>query len=310
MRRDKREAGPSSSNGDQGMPRMDHLEPEAERIALLLEGRLTGKDRARLVSTLAHAEEGTLDAFADAAALVSELESASATKSPRFSPWRRHPALMAVAAALILAAPIALLARRMSTMSATPDPSAFAFGLSSAERARHVAWPVTRGAPGSVDESAQAARMGFLITDLQVAARARDTAARGYALALAELADDRPGGAAAAAVLRRIAAASPIDSSLPSRIAVATRGAAALSDARRVALGAWVEAARAAAASHDLRFFQLPIGRQGVDLLSHSSNSSAARRVKDGIERLDRTTLVEWNALQSDLDALARELAG
>jgi hypothetical protein len=54
----------------------------------------------------------------------------------------------------------------------------------------------------------------------------------------------------------------------------------------------------------------LPIGRRGVDLLSHSSNSSAARRVKDGIERLDRTTLVEWNALQSDLDALARELAG
>jgi hypothetical protein len=173
---------------------MDSTEWHAnlELIAALIDGRVSGKDRARAMQVLSESDEA-LALFASAVRLANEsgAKVSPIASSRRWRRWQRWQVLIPVAAAAAIAVIVVpTVSRRESVgtmgnqyaMELARDPK-FANALTTGWADR--GWSVTRGAPpvggpsaprGSSIDPKLAFRLGVRSVDVQVANRAGDTA--------------------------------------------------------------------------------------------------------------------------------------
>ena len=289
---------------------------DLELIAALIDGRLTGEDRARAVKLLADSD-AALELFANT--LQHQVPTANATVVPiaparhavpqRWRHWERWKVMgpVAAAAAAVLAILPTLVSRGPQAVLATEyateltRDSHFASGLPAGWDQRQ--WGVTRGA-GSVSEargtgparnkleSKLAFRLGVQTVDLQVALQTGDTAVAG-----------RLAGEVIES-LNSVTLSEPVAATyaaLRSELATDTRTQAIdrATDAERklrehlgspsFAFGQWVGAAELASRMHDTSFFKSSHGTgfiQSTDSLS-ADDSAALRsidaRVKQGL---------------------------
>ena len=295
------------------------IDPEV--LAALLEGRLPADQRAAVVARLA-ASEPALDAYIDAVAAMSELEPGQMigdrgrAKSPAGSGrWLSPRRWLALAAMLAGIGVVPWLATRMA--SNRTDPGRFvallrapAAGLPAGWDGRP--WSSVRGVEQPVTASARATRLGARLVDLDLAVQARDTAAAALAGDIGALLEALPAAAPVTAMYRDIGqrAGAPPEELKP-LLVQAGAAASQLAGPDRARFGAWVEAARIAAARGDTTFFRAAETRTALDRARGVAGLPEAARAI--VPRLDSTLTLErapdWSALERDLTALLGELA-
>lgn len=332
---------------------------DARRMAALLDGRLGADARQQMLGALAASDEA-LDTYADAAAVLAELEregvvtavapvaddgagpvveKASVASIAAARARRRHAARWRVPRWAALAAGIAVMVAvpalwwrarpgaDIGTAPPTPDavapapngmpsyvallaPEARAAGLPAGWEGRP--WRTTRGAGDPLTPEARGVRVGARLTDMELAVAAGDAAAaRGTAAEVAALLDEVPGGGAAAAAYRALGGSGMLSVGAPGAAALARarRDAALVAGAGDVALGAWLEAARVAAARRDAAFFQTAESRAALGRVRGSGGvetQGAADRVAAAAGREPPA----WERLGAELTMLLRTLAG
>lgn len=267
---------------------------DAERLAALIDGTLGEAERSALIERIASSEDDS-DVLADSLGALGDLH---AGETPEISHTRagmnvrRHRAWrtpwLAIAASIAVVAAISLLwlKRRAPSM---PNPTQYAVALAANGVGMPPAWndspwTATRGSSTSLPTDVRAVRLGARLTDLEIAARSSDTSAARYALSAAALLDDMPAGAPIASMYRGIAGRT--EESRPEVVASLDGASAAvrqLPDARMIEMGAWIEAARVAAASHDAEFFRTREARAMIDYLCTSPAISVAAQ-KDAVD--------------------------
>jgi hypothetical protein len=236
---------------------------DAETLAAFIDGSLDPVERGRVLGIIAaHPEE--YEAFADAAHVAAELESAGVVpirRRARVQPWLvAVPALIAAGIAAVVVLPKLRGGGGTSPMELAEQlalvPSQGRGSLSArlGDNWDQPGWSITRGGESEVTETAKAFRLGARATDVEIALRARDSAA--LPLVGAEvigLVSSVDGGAPLAAQYRMImasgAAAAPGD-----RMEAQNNLRSLVGDSLWFDLGAWSEAVRVAALAEDTRF--------------------------------------------------------
>lgn len=326
--RDKHLAGPSNrgAHPDERQPVKDEHGggtgsrvdlDQAERLAALLDGRLDANAYAEVLSRLATDDEALADyaeAIAvkraleeeDAAAGLTPLRPAARAPSP-FSGARRWGAAAAVVAAVVLAplawhrmqppglqAPGALAERLAPTGTAVPagwDPSP---------------WGSTRSASDPMTLRARAIRIGARLVELELALRGQDPGAARTAAQVALLLGEVPGAGPAASIFRQIQerAGAPWTELEP--LMAQGTDAAAVAGEDDVRLGAWLQAARIAAARRDVEFFRTRATEAALRRLQDDPTAS------DAAERIRTLTSSEgapdWNAVGIQLSEILDRL--
>jgi hypothetical protein len=281
-------------------------------LAALLDDRLDADAHADILSRLATDDEA-LAAYAEAAAVTRALEEEDAAagvtplrpaarRVPTFPGARRWGAVAAVAAAVALA-PLAWnrmqppglqesgeLAERLATTgTALPtgwDPSP---------------WGSTRSASDPMTPRARAIRIGARLVELELALRGQDPAAARTAAQVAILLGELPGSGPAVSIFRDIQARAGAPwAELEPQMKQGSEAAAVMAGEEDVRLGAWLQAARIAAARKDVDFFRT------------RATEAALRRLQDdpatrvAVERIRILTSAEG---APDWDALGREFS-
>jgi hypothetical protein len=297
-----------------------------ERIAALLDGRLSEQERAALLAELG-ASDDELELLVDSAGITAELEAEdrAAGVIPITTPrpgeseprrihrppvWRRRGVLAgALAAVLVIGlAPFAF-RRWTSTSGNRPGFLAPVAALSEADAGIPVGLgprgPDTRGDGVQVGERAASLRFGTLAADVEVARRAGELdRVRAYSDTIATLLEEA-GHDAAASSYHEVAARNtmPQQDELV-RLASEARG---LLRKSLVDLGVWTEAARVAVKRRDTRFFEIPDSRRylegKVDGLTQTGGA-ALERVRSARPRAGAT---DWNRLEAALDELLQD---
>jgi len=163
---------------------------DLELLAALMDGRLSGAERARAVRMLAESDEA-LEVFANAVRDQGDDEDATIVPIHRWSRRRQWRVIVPVAAAAALA--IVMVPRLTGRHGNMPSAALYATEITRDLRLADGlgagweghGWPVTRGAretvgtPGPNVESKYAFRLGVRTVDLQVALQRRDTALAG-----------------------------------------------------------------------------------------------------------------------------------
>jgi hypothetical protein len=273
--------GPAAEEGKVSEPPID-----PERLGALLEGGVTPRERAALLRRLAASPE-ELEAYADALAVIGELEAGE-----RPAPAAEADAADAGTRVLSLEArrrrwwgPRARLALAASLAAAAIGAAAWGVGRGRDEGAdpgRYAAllahpglpagweaepWTAARTPGETLGPHARAVRIGARITALEAAAATGDSAAaRAAAADVARLLAPLPAGAPAAALYDELArrADEPAAAGEGERER-GRRTAARLAGEGGVALGAWAEAARLAAARRDADFFRARATRRALE---------------------------------------------
>jgi hypothetical protein len=281
---------------------------DPERLAALLDGRLSPAEADAVRQQLATADDDTLAAYADAIAVSAELTDTSDRgvvipigKARRKRQW----AIATVAAA---AAVITIFLYGPAQRAPGYQPAAYALALSdSAKLPDEQAWSATRGANGGVLDPARSIRIGALLTDLELGAKRGDTS-KVYAMRLAELLGGAGEGPARAS-LQNIAG----EKGAPNQQKVHEVGRQVLALAQvhqsRANLGAYLEAARIAALSEDNKFLDKvlppPLFRLESDTTLDASTKDALRTLETELSKRPRDT----RALEGQLTALLQKLA-
>lgn len=226
---------------------------DPERLAALIDGRLSPSEAAAVRAQLASVDESVQSAFADAVALSrdSQAEGNPPLQLARRRRWRRAlPAIPMLAAA----AAVFFFVKRSAPETEAYQPGMLAAALpASVSAPATLPWTATRGHDSETADRAIAVRIGVLLVDLELAALRGDTNMTA-AFGMAALLQPLPGATAIANEFRQYAGAagSGTDALQRRRMGLeATR----VSDSTLVALGAYIEAARLAAASGDSSFF-------------------------------------------------------
>ena len=291
---------------------MTRRDVDAERLALLLEGKLSADDRAKLVAELEQSPE-LREAFADAAAVLDEVApNVKADAKPvipiRSAPSRRQRFTgFAIAAGLVLAlaVPVTRWVRRSNDF---PEPSAVVAMLASSAVSRPLTaepWRELRGAGQALPVQARAVRIGALIADLEVASIQHDTGADRIAARIGSLANEYPGGSVAGDTYRALTSASDASTRGEARRTMET-----LVGSRELRLGAWLETARLAAAAHDSSFFASTVTRSALRIAASMTSDQPAGR--DALTRLSNvlaTPTRDWSAISAETDRLLAALA-
>jgi hypothetical protein len=289
---------------------------DPERLAALIDGRLGAAERRAILNQLASADEETLAAFADAVAVRGELDDGTVVRAPDGA-WHRRPrwtraAWLSAAAAIVAAAGIGGYAWRTS-IDTYEDPtrySDFVQGAGLESPAMHL-W-TTRGgsAAPSARSEALAVRIGACITDLGLAARTGDAAAREIVASIIRTLSDVDGSTNAIAKYRRVeadlrAGARPGEDQLRD----AARSAALAAGPSATRAGAWVQAARVAAARQDRAFFAHAASRAVLDSITRAQLPEPAQEavVRVRGETSDRDP--DWPALRGALTDLLGALS-
>lgn len=261
---------------------------DPERLAALIDGRLGEAEAVALRAELAHADDDTLAAFADAVAFTGDsansvlLETSAepSVVSIRSARRWRYPIVGAIAAAALIAV---VLARQRggnlrSTQGYEPQLLAIALSTESVTDATRP-WGVTRGRT-AVSERARAARVGVLLTDFEIRASG-DSITRVIARELADLLADVPGGSSVVLEFREIADGNPQATSARRS---AARHAILLADGASLRAAAWLEAARIASASRDTAFFARFPAERAMKTIEPAGDMRASER--DAMNRL------------------------
>lgn len=246
----------------------------AEELAALLDGKLDQSRRAELLARLGSSEEA-LEAYANASAVVNELEAGDTTRSTAPSKLtgrapRRVPrwSWMAIAAALAGIAVAPWLWTRARSFD-RGDPLQFVSLVAPPGRALPpqwygTPWPGTRGAGEPLTGTARAGRLGVRLVDLELAVRSRDATVAQATAEIINLVESLPAASPVAAVYREIgqrAAAGADPQELESLLARGRVAVAELAGPDLVRLGAWAEAGRIAAAQRNPGFFRAQASR-------------------------------------------------
>lgn len=318
------------SDRSEGGEPMSDSEIEAERIAALLDGRVDGEERAELLRRLATSR--CFREIAETAAVLRELEEPTvqaervrdAVPGPPHDPiihpvepggappsavrgrtWRRRSTRwlpLASVVALVLVVPLV-----WRTASEGVDVGTPASHLASRDEGLPAGWtatrpwPVTLGAGEALSPTARAVRAGVLHTDLLLATRGGDTV---QATRLrAEMAALISGVEGAAGAVRAYGGTVP-----ESEQTLASAGGALeqLLGSDEVRWGAWLEAARIAAARRDAAFFRTHQSRAALEHATRyrhlpAAARATARRVN---EALEAGTPPDWAAVADDFDQL------
>lgn len=213
-------------------------------MAALLDGRLDPAEREALLARLG---DDDLAILTDAAeALARESEPSEPGVLPLSSRRRSVPTRwLALAAVLVGLTAIPLLSRGERTPAELLGEAALPAG------ARTHPWAVTRSGEEVLAPRPRAVRVGVLISELEVAAAQDDPFAAELATQIAGYLEGTPGGSAAAALYRGLAA----ESRDGSRRRDAREAARALLGPEEVGFGEWLGAARIAATRRDAAFF-------------------------------------------------------
>lgn len=313
----------SSNRGDDSRRKDEAVSAPAidpERLAALIDGRLDPHEREALLAQIAASSDEDVEVFADALAVTRELEGSTEgreattlaeARARRRMRWRRPAGLLAIAAVLVT---VFVLPRWQRTGGEDArDPGRFVGALAQADRGLPVDWDtqpwgVTRGAADMLSPEARALRVGARMTDLELAARAADPRTAELAASIVALLEEIPGAAPAATEYRALMS---VDSGSSreqlTRLAErARRTASSFVDRDYLELGAWLEAARLAAAARDTAFFD---SRTSRDVLDHARELRGlpppARAALDSLSAVGRgRDALDWSALGRTLTSL------
>ncbi|HEU0016280.1 MAG TPA: hypothetical protein VFQ45_21555 [Longimicrobium sp.] len=293
---------------------MTNAEIDPERLAALLDGRLSGRDRDAVVEQLAASEE-MLAVYADAVAVSGAEEgNAARTGDPvRVTPLRvrRRWVPRAAALAAVLAGLVAAPWQWNRMRAAPPGPGRFAVllersggGLPADWESRP--WSSTRGAGDGLSENARAARLGALQVDLRVAVAAGDRPAAELLLAQIQgHLDNMPSGGLAADPYRRLQSGEGEAAPL---LKDGEQTVADLVPADWLRAGAWAEGASLAARRGDARYFRSAESRAALAAIGRleglppDAASAAERLRRRSVSTADEG--VDFAAARSDADAL------
>ena len=276
----------------------DNRSRDVEQIAALLDGRLTGAQRAALMARLAESDE-LRETLGETASLLRELEGEQ--QSSRRSWWVSNQRRLLIAAGIVFVAivpAVYMMTRSASYPALSGAASSVPVGL------EPVPWaePLARGGGGvsTLAPAARAARAGALFTDLELQIAADDSAAAHTVERLIALVPDTPMSGLVIGVLRDAGT----DTRLPRRERAAglTRARAAMGSLvgeQRMTAGALIERARIAAFERDSSFF-----RSSANALDGARRSSALTN--------DERTQLEGaiNAVPSDWALALQRLTG
>ena len=291
----------------------EHARIDPERLAALIDGRLSEAEVGALRAELAHADDDTLAAFADAIALTESPARSDATGTPADRSivsihsarrWR-YLIVGALAAAALITVVLARPRTDGSVNNAAFAPQQLASALATSGGTDGTRpWGVTRGG-SAVSDGARAARIGALLTDFELRS-SPDSTTRAIARELADLLADVPGGSSVALEFRAIA-----DGNTPD--ATARRSAAGhamlLADGAILRAAAWLEAARIASAGGDAAFFARFPGERALGEVNPPEDTSAPER--DAMSRLRtavRPSAGAFAGLRADAETLLRYL--
>jgi hypothetical protein len=223
---------------------------DPERLAALLDGKLSEHEAASVRAELASAGDDSIAAYADAVAIAAEMGTGA---TPVIELHQRRRFRWQIPATLAAAAVALIVVNNRLSSSRSYAPAQFALALSASSNATiEPAWSVTRGADDQIASGVQAVRLGALLTDLEVTSARGDTAAvRAQTAALARVLESLPGGAPIASSYEAIATRA--GAAIPTSTERRDLGKSALdlvspSDA---AMGSVAEAIRIAALARD-----------------------------------------------------------
>ena len=281
---------------------------DPERLAAFLDGRLDAAARAAVVDELSHADPETLIAFGDAASIVHR----SAQPGGSAWPWSRRSVVVGTVALAAAAAFVAVMLPRFLGRAAL-DQDGAAHYVTLLDSAALAAQPRSlldayRGAGGPSTPTRLAVRIGVKITDLGVAIARGQSTASTLAANLAVKCEEIPGGGAAGAAYRQLAealvAGKRPDANEFRRAAITAEASAGESSTR---LGAWIEAARYAAAGRDAAFFASSETRSM--LARSASGEGGDRSSMTDVRREAARRNIDWQSLADALDRALKELA-
>ena len=266
---------------------------DPERLAALLDGRLAPAEAAAVRADLAHADDETLAAFADAVAISGE--SASEKPQRSITPMRRRmPRWVYASAAIAAAAVITVLVTRQGRQE---DAYALASAIAeSAPLPTEPMWSVTRGTGTEGSARAHSTRVGALLVDLAIAVRRRDPATTNIAGSIAAELDQIGGSAGVGARLRTAADTGALATRGDDVLSIALEGSR-FADEAYVRAGAWLEAARIANSARDASFFGRYPARASLEDLLRRTDLDAGRRaaIESVIARAANAPSVEAN---------------
>jgi hypothetical protein len=317
----------SSNRGDDDMRKDESVIGPAidpERLAALIDGRLGPHEREALLAQIAASSDEDVEIFSDALAATRELEggvegreeqSVAAARSRRAVRWRRPASLLAIAAAVVA---VVVLPGRLRTRDSARDPGRFARVLAQTNRGLPANWDTqpwgaTRGGSDALTPAARALRVGARMTELELAARARDPRTPALATSVVVLLEGIPGAAAAATEYRALASADSGSSPEQlTRLAERARVTAApFADQDYLEFGAWLEAARLAAAGRHTAFFTSSATTDALararELRDLSPSARAAVGSLSGVGTSRKAP--DWDALGRTLTSLLGALA-
>lgn len=277
----------------------ERIDPET--LAALLDGRLEGAERERVLRSIAENPDD-YQTFADAAYVTAELDRKAATATPILR-VRPRPRWLMVAAPAAIAAGLTALAvgvfrgREFSptdlvrSLQVVTTPGNRSLAMRLGENWDQPGWSVTRGERPDVIEPAQAFRLGARATDVEIAVRAQDTTAlRLVAADLIQLASGIDGGGPAAVMYQQVIDQGVLHES-SARKDASNALSALMGDSPWFELGVWAEAARIASSAGQVGFLR-----------------DNARTLDRLIERLRALPSVEVPELMNALESLLEDL--
>ncbi|MEO7963154.1 MAG: hypothetical protein ABIT38_04500 [Gemmatimonadaceae bacterium] len=237
---------------------------EPEKLAALLEGRLNDREREELLSHVAASDDMrevlgfAAEALEEEERVASNVASRDVVELPRGDVRKPSTNWRWMAAASIVLLAVGALAVRLRARDASHNESPV---LALAEPtagiplgARDFPWQSTRGTGGSLSDEVRSARVGVLLSDLELAVRSADSSSTRYAAAIDALLEDVPASAPVRAMVRGLAQTSSRESGIEFEKTV--DAVTALLSAPIVRLGRWGEAARVARIERDSAFFR------------------------------------------------------
>ena len=288
-----------------------------DRLAALLDGRLSEQERVDLLRRLA-VSPADLAVLAQATAILREVEDQPQSQpaqpsrvletAPAMSRWTHKRRAMSVAAAIVVVAAGAWFVSR-DTNSDTLGPAHY---LASLERPADPLprgwegqpWSRTRGdADDALSPRARGVRLGALLVELQVAVTTTDPASMGIAQTIARLVGAMPAGGAISDQYMKIAGrASEPPTSLQPVLDQAASAVRVAAGEQAVDLGSWLQTARLAAARRDSPYFQTSTTSSMLAQLT--GGSEVTPEMQTTVKRVRSTVASQslgWEQLSADL---------
>ena len=286
---------------------MTHTPLDPERLAALLDGRLSKADRAAVLDQLATTDEHTLAAFADASAVMEEMRTPGVVPISRRRELGLRPMMIFAAAAAIVVMIVPLARNGQSRVN--PTRFALAAGRPYAPVTATV-WSEQRGGSATVAPVGTSARIGARISDLILFADRNRGIAAQYAGDIATMVSNLPlsgdGQARFAALQASLADNKSVSTSDIRDAAAAIANSA---DMRVVDLGAWLEAARNAAVARDGQFFASKESKAVLATDVDAKLSSAAATALQAVRDMTHKPSSDWAELSKRLDTAMIALA-